>query len=288
MLDILTNFLTYIPFYAYALLLAFVGCLYYRKTCRFSFTEELTVRDNPAFGVCLAGYLLGLVIALAAAFPANAVSPLDAFISMTYSGLLAIVLMRASIYVNGRFILSRFCITDEMLRDRNVGTGFAVAGSSIATGLVLAGVLTGESDSYLFAVRDILLYWALGQGLLIAGAALFSATAGYDVHGSLEHHDNPATGASLGGFLVALGILLGAILRNSSSSIVEELSIALIEVFVGGTLLLLSRFVTERLILPRVNFADEIAVQHNTAAGLISATASIVTALLVAAAVTVH
>jgi len=288
MLDILTNFLTYIPFYAYALLLAFVGCLYYRKTCRFSFTEELTVRDNPAFGVCLAGYLLGLVIALAAAFPANAVSPLDAFISMTYSGLLAIVLMRASIYVNGRFILSRFCIKDEMLRDRNVGTGFAVAGSSIATGLVLAGVLTGESDSYLFAVRDILLYWALGQGLLIAGAALFSATAGYDVHGSLEHHDNPATGASLGGFLVALGILLGAILRNSSSSIVEELSIALIEVFVGGTLLLLSRFVTERLILPRVNFADEIAVQHNTAAGLISATASIVTALLVAAAVTVH
>ena len=288
MLDILTNFLTYIPFYAYALLLAFVGCLYYRKTCRFSFTEELTVRDNPAFGVCLAGYLLGLVIALAAAFPANAVSPLDAFISMTYSGLLAIVLMRASIYVNGRFILSRFCIKDEMLRDRNVGTGFAVAGSSIATGLVLAGVLTGESDSYLFAVRDILLYWALGQGLLIAGAALFSATAGYDVHGSLEHHDNPATGASLGGFLVALGILLGAILRNSSSSIVEQLSIALIEVFVGGTLLLLSRFVTERLILPRVNFADEIAVQHNTAAGLISATASIVTALLVAAAVTVH
>jgi uncharacterized membrane protein YjfL (UPF0719 family) len=288
MLDILKNFLTYIPFYAYALVLAFAGCFFYRKTCHFSFAEELTVRDNPAFGVCLGGYLVGLAIALAAAFPANALSPMDAFISMTYSGLLAIVLMRTSIYVNGRFILSRFSINEEMLRDRNIGTGFAVAGSSIATGLILAGVLTGESDSFLLAIRDILLYWALGQGLLIGGTALFSATAGYDVHGSLEHHDNPATGASLGGFLVALGILLGAILRNSSSSIVEEVSISLVEVFVGGVLLLLSRFVTERLILPKVNFADEIAVQHNTAAGMISATASIVTALLLAAAVTAH
>src|SRR4028119_424234 len=110
MLEILTNFLTYIPFYAYALVLAFAGCLYYRKTCHFSFTEELTVRDNPAFGVCLAGYLVGLVIALASAFPANAVSPMDAFISMTYSGLLAIVLMRASIYGTGRLILSRSSI----------------------------------------------------------------------------------------------------------------------------------------------------------------------------------
>src|SRR5688572_8391954 len=69
MLEILTNFLTYIPFYVYALGLAFAGCVFYQKTCHFSFTEELTVRDNPAFGVCLAGYLVGLVIALAAAFP---------------------------------------------------------------------------------------------------------------------------------------------------------------------------------------------------------------------------
>jgi uncharacterized membrane protein YjfL (UPF0719 family) len=288
MLEILTNLLTYIPFYAYALLLAFAGCYFYRKTCRFSFTEELTVRDNPAFGACLAGYLIGLVTALAAAFPMGAESLADAFISMTYSGLLAIVLMRASIYVNGRFILSKFCINEEMLRDRNVGTGLAVAGSSIATGLILAGALTGESDSNLLAIRDIVIYWALGQVLLIGGAALFFATAGYNVHSSLEHQDNPATGASLAGFLVSLGILLGAILRNSSSSIVEELSITAIEVVIGGALLLLTRFVTERLIMPRANFIDEIAVQKNTAAGMMSATASIVTALLLAAAVVAH
>lgn len=288
MLEILTNFLTYIPFYGYALLLAFGGCYFYRKTCHFSFTEELTERDNPAFGTCLTGYLVGLAFALAGAFPTNSESVADALISMTYSGVLAILLMRASIVINDRLILTKFSITDEMLRDRNLGTGMAVAGSSIGTGLVLAGALTGESDSYVLAIRDIILYWAVGQALFIAGARLFYATAGYDVQGSLEHDDNAATGISLGGFLASLGILLGAILKNSSSNIWEELAITVVEVLVGGAILIFTRFVTERLILPRVNLANEIAAQKNTAAGLIVAAASIITALLMAAAVTAH
>lgn len=288
MLEITTNFLTYIPFYAYGLLLALAGCFLYRKTSNFSFTDELTVQDNPAFAVCLTGYLIGLVFALAAAFPENAVSAGDALISMTYSGLLAIVLMRASIAVNDRFILHKFNINEEMLRDQNLGTGFSVAGGSIATGLILAGSLTGESDSYLLAVRDIVIYWAIGQVLLIAGAHLFYATAGYNVLNSLEHHDNPATGISLGGFLIALGILLGAVLRYASSSIWDELAIIGVELTIGGSLLLLTRFVAERLIIPKVNLADEISVQKNAAAGMICATASILTALLLAAAVTAH
>ncbi len=288
MLEIITNFLTYIPFYAYALLLAFAGCSLYRKTCDFSFTEELTVQDNPAFAVCLSGYMIGLVFALAAAFPDTAASAGEAFVSMTYSGLLAIILLRLSIAVNERFILHKFNINQEMLRDQNLGTGFSVAGGSIATGLILAGSITGESDSYLLAIRDILIYWAIGQALLVAGAHLFYATAGYNVQSSLEHQDNPATGISLGGFLIALGIFLGAVLQYASSSIWDELAITVVELMIGGSLLLLTRFLAERLIIPKVNLANEISVQKNSAAGMICATASILTALLLAAAVTAH
>ncbi len=288
MLQIFSNFLSHIPFYAYLLVLAFAGCYFYRKTCHFSFTDELTVKDNPAFGACLMGYLIGLAIALAAACPSEAVSLGDAFLSMTYSGVLAILLLRLSIIINDRLILTNFSITEEMLRDRNLGTGFAVAGGCIGTGFTLAGALTGQSDSYLLAVRDIVIYWAVGQALFIAGAGLFFATAGYKVQDSLEHDDNAATGISVGGFLISLGILLAAILRNATSNIWQELIIISVEVLIGGAILILTRFVTERLVLPRVNLDDEIAAQKNTAAGMICAASSIVTAILLAAAVTAH
>ena len=288
MLDILFNFLTYLPFYAYALVLAFVGCFLYQKTSKFSFTHELAERDNPAFAAVLAGYVIGLVIALSGAFPSSSETFSEAATTMSISGVLAILLMRASLLINERFILAKFSMTDELLRDRNLGTGLAVAGGSIGTGIIIAGALTGESDGYLLAIRDIVIYWSLGQLLLVVGAQIFYATAGYDVQHSLEHHDNPASGASLGGFLISLGILLGAILRYSSSSILEEMSITIVEVVIGGMLLLLTRFLTEKLILPKVNVAHEISVQKNAAAGIISAAASIVTALLLAAAVAAH
>lgn len=288
MLQIFSNFLTHIPFYAYLLILTFAGCYFYRKTSHFSFTEELTVKDNPAFGACLTGYLLGLAIALAATFPTGAESVGDALISMTYSGVLAILLLRASILINDRFILTKFSITEEMLRDRNLGTGIAVAGGCIGTGLTLAGALTGESESYLLAIRDIVVYWAIGQVLFIGGAALFFKTSGYNIQASLEHDDNAATGISVGGFLIALGIFLGAILRYASSDILQELIIVAVEVLIGGVILILTRFVTERLVLPRVNLDSEISVQKNAAAGLICAASSIITAILLAAAVVAH
>ncbi|RYD61858.1 MAG: DUF350 domain-containing protein, partial [Verrucomicrobiaceae bacterium] len=132
------------------------------------------------------------------------------------------------------------------------------------------------------------IYWAIGQALFIAGAGLFFATAGYNVQVSLEHDDNTATGISVGGFLVALGIFLAAILRNASSNITQEVVIIAVEVLIGGVILILTRFVTERLILPRVNLDTEIAEQKNTAAGMICAASSIITAILLSAAVTAH
>lgn len=274
-----------LPFYAFALLLLFGATYFYRRTCSFSFTAELTERDNPAFGASFTGYLLGVAIALTGAFPSHDASAVDAVISMTYSGALAIVLMRLSLWINDDCVLSRFSGRAEILVDRNVGVGVAVAGSSIGTGLVLAGSLTGESASHLHAVRDIFIYWVIGQAFFIAGAHLFFRLAGYAVQDVMEKRNNTAAGISLGGFLVALGVLLWASSRNATSNILQEISTTGILAILGGVLLLLGRVVTEKVILPRINFAKEIAIDENSAAGLVSAGSSIVTALILAAAI---
>ena len=284
--DLLVHLCAHVPFYAYALLMVYAANYFYRRTSRFSFHDELTERDNPAFGACLAGYLGGVAIAMAGAFPSDSDSFADAAMTMTYSGALAILLMRASIWMNHKFILSKFSIDHEMLQDKNVGAGAAVAGSSLSTGFVLAGVLTGDSANYLFAMRDIVVYWAVGQALFIMGSWVFFKTAGYDVQKTLEDDNNAAAGISLGGFLVALGIVLGAALKDASGDLLAELATTGVILAVGAPLLLVTRTVTEKLIFHHVNLAKEIAIDKNAAAGLVSAAASISTAVLLAALIT--
>ena len=266
-----------VPFFAYALVILWLGKLFYQQTSRFSFHDELTERDNPAFGACLAGYLLGIALALTGAFPTGPVSHLIALRDMTTGGVLAILLMRASIWINDKLILSHFSIDVEMLRDRNIGTGAAVAGSCIGTGLVLAGALTGESPDWLQSVRDIAVYWAAGQALFIGGAWAFYHTAGYDVQETMEHDNNAAAG-------ISLGVLLWALLQNASGDLLVELATLLAVAVVGIPLLLFSSILTRKLILPHINLPKEIALDKNAAAGLICATASLATALLLAAA----
>ena len=279
----LANFLAALPFYAAALLILFLGKIFYERTSHFSFLEELTERDNPAFGACLAGYLLGIAVALTGAFPSPGDGLAQAATDMATGGVLAILLLRASIWVNDKLILNRFSINTEMLRDRNIGAGAAVAGSSLGTGLVLAGALTGESASWLHSVRDTAVYWAAGQLLFIGGALAFYRSAGYNVQETLENDNNAAAGISLGGFLAALGILLWAVLRDASSDLGGELLKIALASAVGLPLLLLSAIVTQKLLLPRINLPKEIALDKNSAAGLLCATASVATALLLAA-----
>lgn len=277
-----------IPWYAYALVILFLGKLFYERTSQFSFTDELTERDNPAFGACLAGYLVGLALALTGAFPSSGDTVAQAAKDMTTGGLLAILLMRAGIWINDKLVLNRFSINVEMLRDRNIGTGAAVAGSCIGTGLVLAGVLTGESEGWWRSVRDIAIYWAMGQLLFICGALAFYRTAGYNVQETLEKDNNVPAGISLGGFLAGLGILLWAVLRDASSNLGEELLLMVIMAVIGIPLLLLSNIVVQKVILPRINLPKEIVVDKNAAAGLICATASLSTAILLAATLLSH
>ena len=273
-----------IPFFACTLLLLLLGKVFYERTSHFSFLDELTERDNPAFGACLAGYLLGIALALTGAFPLGPVSPLGALRDLASGGLLAILLMRASIWINDKLILNHFSIDVEMLRDRNIGAGAAVAGSCVGTGLVLAGALTGDSVDWLHSVRDVVVYWAAGQALFIGGAWAFYHSAGYDVQETMEHDNNAAAGISLGGFLAGLGVLLWAVLQNASSDLLVELAAILVAALVGIPLLLLASIVTRKLLLPHINLPKEITLDKNTAAGLICATASVATALLLAAA----
>lgn len=259
------------PFFTVLAVMIFAGTKLFDFTTDYDFRSELTKKDNPAFGIAIAGLVLGLAIALAGTFYGiEDQSLIEAVLSFAIYCSLAITLMRLSVAVNNRFILHQFCVHKEITEDKNSGTAFVLAGSSLATGLMISGALNGESISFVAGIVDLLVYWCVGQMLLIVGGWLFQKITPYDVHETIEHDDNTAAGLSFGGFLVGLGIIMMTALKGAGSNLIAEIGPTILIAVVGTVLLVATRMIIDRVLFTGVSLAREVAAEKNAAAGAVA------------------
>jgi len=281
----LQKVVTSMPQFGMAFVILLLGKVFYDYTTPYHFNEELTTKDNPAFGVCLSGYLIGLGIAMSGALFGAEWSLRENILIVLVGGIAAIILMRLSVFINDKLILYKFSIDKEMIQDRNLGTGFVVAGSCLATGLMLNGVLTGESASFLIGVRDIIVYFAIGQLILVLGGLVFQMMTSYDVQKVIGRDNNIPAGISFGGFLVALGIIIRTGLAGAGSNLLEEIGTIIVIAVVGIVLLAITRIIADKVFLPASPLSKEVATDKNSAAGAIAAACFICIAILLAAAI---
>ncbi|MDZ7640219.1 MAG: DUF350 domain-containing protein [Bryobacterales bacterium] len=278
--------LSAMPLFAMAFLLAFGARWLFQKTTSYCIDDELTERDNPAFGVAFAGYMVGVAIALSGALYAwEGVSLFEELLTIGLFGVAAAGLMRLSLWINDRAILHSFPIEKELVEDRNAGTGFVVAGSSIATGFMLRGVLNGFSSSVWMGLRDVAIYFLVGQAILVAGGWVYTKFAGYDVHEEIGAKDNVAAGVSFGGYLAALGYIASVALTGATSDWMDEVATSLVLAFFGVVLLITARTVADLFLLPKSPLAKEVAVDRNKAAGAVAAASFLLVAVLFGASV---
>lgn len=275
-----------VPYFAAALVLFFLGkFLFDLSTPRIADDEELTTRDNTAFGVLFTGYMLGLAFALAGVFSSLGSSLIDNLISLGISGLAAIVLMRLSMALGAWLLLPGLDFETQIAKQRNLGAGFALAGLALANGLMIAGVMQGSSESLLGELLDIAVYWAAGQIFLLLAWLLYRLLARFDVVKDLEGSTGAATGLSLAGFFIAAGIVLEAALAGASGDIIHELQVALAVGLSGIVLLAIGRALWDLVILRRIKLSKALGDQDNLAIGAVDALASVAIALLFAALV---
>jgi uncharacterized membrane protein YjfL (UPF0719 family) len=286
LVNALAALLGIVPYFVAALLLFFLGKLLFDlSTPHIKDDEELTKRDNPAFGVLFVGYMLGLAIALAGTFSSLGPSVLDNVLDLGTSGLAAILLMRLSMALGEGLLLPGLRLDTQIVAERNLGAGFAFAGLLAANGFIIAGVMQGRSDSYFQELLDIAVYWAAGQVFLLLSWFLYRAIARFDTRKNLGAGKNAAAGISLGGFFVAVGLILQAALAGAGSNMGVELLIALAVGVCGLILLAAARALSAVVLLPRANLADEVARQGNAAAGAVSALSFLAVAVIFAALV---
>ena len=278
------SLLEQLPLFVVAILILWCAKVVYDLTTKYSFDEELVERDNSAVGVSLAGYLLGVGFALKGVFADMAINPeiimveneagemveaaaSSPLLDIAINGVLIIILMRLSVWISDKCILYKFKMEKEIIDDRNSGTGFVVAGSCIATGLMLCGVLSGESASTGEMIRDIVLYWAIGQTLLVIGAKFYTFVTRYDVHEVIENDDNVSAGLCFGAYLLAQGVIAYGSLNGASGAIVNELIITSVAGIIGMILLVTSSVVVDKAFLPKSCLVKEIVEDQNIAAG---------------------
>ncbi len=250
-----------------AFLLLWVAKLAYTGVYRrVDLKAELFARNNTALAVALAGYLLGVVIALGGALWGPSAGWQADLTGIALSGLKGIGLMLVASYLCEKVLLPRFDNTVEVVQDQNLGTAFVEAGMHLANGLIVLAILQGQGPWWSGVV-----FWVLAQGVLLLAGLLYEWITPHDVHRELER-DNAAVGLAFGGGLVGMGNILSLAAGGDFQGWQEGLSFFAEDALFGLAMLFLIKRLADAVLAGGVKLgAEQVEAVPNIGAGLLEA-----------------
>lgn len=275
-----------------AIVIFFIGKLLLQRSYpNIHVAEELVVKDNFAFAIVNTGYYSGLLIAIAGVLMGDSQGISYDLMMISVYGTLAVILLFLAAKINDRFILHDFSIQKEIFKDRNAGTGVIEAANYIASGLIIHGSVSGQMPNLfpammggllLSGLLSVLVFWAVGQVLLVLVTRIYSKMIPYEVHQEIEA-DNVAAGLAYAGVIVAIGILIAYGTSGDFYSWGDHFLKIGVDVLVGLLFLPLMRWLTDTILLPGEKLTDEIVNQEhpNVGAALIEAFAYVGSAILI-------
>jgi len=232
----------------------------------FKLDEELTQKDNPALGLSVTGYYLGVIIVFLGVLQEGEAADVEYTLSAMSHDLLVvflyslggIVLLNLSRVIVDRCILPKFSTTKEIIKDKNVGTGAVEFGNYVTSGLIIAGAFNGQGGG----PDTALVFFFLGELGLILFGWIYQLLTKYDIHAEIEK-DNAAAGVALAGNLIGIGIVLCKGLKGDFLGWAENISVFIVYAVAGTLLLFLVRWVADLFMLPGATFDEEIARDQN-------------------------
>lgn len=244
--------------------------------------NELVEKDNFAFIISYVGYFIGLLITIGGSIVGESygfwIDIQDIFIY----GLIAIVLLQISTFVANKLILPKFDLKKEIIDDQNEGTGVIEAVIYIVNGLILYGALIGESTTLLQGITTFIVYWFIGNVMLVITSKIYTAWLNYNIHKEIEK-DNIAAGIAFAGALLAVGIIIMNALIAPFTDWTTTVVDVFVQMIVASLLLPIMRFFADTILLPGQKLTDEIVNQEkpNMGAGLVEAFAYAGSAVLI-------
>lgn len=249
----------------------------------FDVADQLTQKDNPAFGLSLTGYYAGIFAIVAGtirhAGPGFEYHHVDDFIhdaNLAFAyGLAGILLLNLGRVILDRLILPGIDMNKEIIDDRNAGAGAVQFGSYLATGIILAGAISGDPDATVAdtmakweAPVSALVFFVLGQFVLLLYCRFYEVTARFEVLDEIER-DNVPVGVALGGNMVALSIVLLRAVGGAFQGWEHDLATFAVDAALGFIIFFGLRILVDKVFLPGSNLEDEIRRDRNINAALV-------------------
>lgn len=220
--------------------------------------HELVVKDNLAFSFANVGYFIGLLLSIYSTMLGEGWDNIwYNLMDVGIYGLLAIMLLNISIIINDKVMFRKFDMKKEIIEDQNVGTGIIEGANSIATGLIIYGVMADNQDHFF----DIILLWLLAQVALMLVGFVYNLITPYDIHEHIEK-DNVAVGVGYAGAVIAIANLIRFGVGIESTSWIETVEYLGLETGIGLLMLPAVRFLTDKVLLPKRSLTDEIVNQE--------------------------
>ena len=278
--------------------------------------EDVAVKENLAAALRLSGYFIAIILIFLGALwqPASAgwaslsdVFKTDGFgfnrelgdralWTFLYSlgGIVALNLVRVFF---DRLILYKFQLEKVVMEDGSVGAGAAEFGMYVATGLLIAGAVAGDSNTVIVpplggntgygeldAVLVSLAFFGMGLALLTAFALFYQFTAPFNIHDEIKR-DNPAAGIALGGNLIAIGMVTFKAVFGSFFGWGESIASFLTFGVLGFALLYVTRALMALALLPTVRIAQAISSGRSMGVALVESAVVIASALVLLMAI---
>lgn len=250
--------------------------------------DELTEKDNYAFGISIAGATLALAIMLMGVVsgevgmnPAN-----EAFLMIGY-GALGLALMWITRKVFDHISLPEISIHNQIMQG-NTAAALVDAGNMIATAIILRAVMIWVDSHSLLGLLLVIAGFLISQLLLLA-ATLYRRYVyarrhgGHGVQNEIEK-GNIALALRFSGHRIGIALAVTAasgIVIYDENQVTSMLTWAATATIMMIALTLLA-FLTRKAILPKVDVATEVDEQGNVAIGAIEAAVYVAIGFLLA------
>ena len=244
----------------------------------YSVNTQLTAKDNPAVGLLLSGFMIGITAILCGVLTGD--SPEEPnwanfsqdLVPILIYGVMGLIMLFLAGILNDKIVLRQFSNHKEIVDNQNSAVAVIMAATYIGSGIIIAGGISSSLD-----IKSAVLAFVIGQFAFILFGILYQVVTKYDDQEEIGKHKNLAAGIGFAGNLIAFSMILMRGLKVDIELVVtwnmaDRCINALYYAIAGSALLVIVRFITDRVFLPRAKISEEIVRDRNLNAGYVEAT----------------
>lgn len=241
--------------------------------------HELTVKDNPAFGILVAASLIGMAIIITGVLSGDAGESLfDEVASLAIYGLYGITALSVGRVVTDRLVLKRINL-QQQVEQGNTAAAIAEAGHIVATSIIIAAGIKWVDDALgLVSLASAVAVFVISQIILLAvsiGRKTVYARRHNGQHLAHAFADNHlALAIRYFGHLTGVALAMSAanyLVVFDPASLMLSLAYWAVVSLVSFVVLWVLATICRHLVLYRVDVVDEVDNQRNLAIASIEA-----------------